>query len=145
MNMMIWLLRVCPVMALLIRAAGVDVKQERLPNRCALAVAAASLLRLISDPAGWLISLLISLTVAGILLNLSWALGRGSGRPGMGGGDIKMIFALLLSFAPNQALLFGLCFVCFSLETALLWGRKRFPLGPSLAAAAGAAFLLSLL
>lgn len=132
-------------MALLIRAAWIDVKQERLPNCCALAVAAASLLRLISDPTGWLISLLISLTAAGVLLILSWALGKGSGRPGLGGGDIKMIFALLLSFAPAQALTFGLCFVCFSLETALLWDRKRFPLGPSLAAAAGAAFLLPLL
>ena len=145
MNMMIWLFLVCPVMALLIRAAWIDVKQERLPDRCTLAVAAASLLRLLSDPLAWLISLFISLSAAGILLILSWALGRGSGRPGLGGGDIKMIFALLLSFTPAQALCFGLCFIFFALEMALFWGRERFPLGPSLAAAAGASFLISLL
>ena len=132
---------------LLFRIARADARSLRIPPRENCVLAACSLARVISSPAGWASSLLAAVlfcalfTAADLLMRRRR--GPESGRFPAGGGDIKLIFSLLLQTDLKHLPLWAAAACVYILLTRIVWPEKRkLPLGPALA---GAGILVLLL
>ena len=108
-------------------ASATDLSCRIIPNGCVLAVACSGVVRaLVNGPAMALVAeaLLGGLSVLGIMLLAAALSTRGGGRPGVGGGDVKLLAAVGVWTGP----LVGLATVALScLVGVLLWGLGRIP------------------
>ena len=108
-------------------ASATDLSCRIIPNGCVLAVACSGVVRaLVNGPAMALVAeaLLGGLSVLGIMLLAAALSTRGGGRPGVGGGDVKLLAAVGVWTGP----LVGLATVALScLVGVLLWGLSRIP------------------
>ena len=93
---MVWLgdIAAAAVIALLVFAASTDVAYRTIPNWIPAGIAVAGIaVRLIAGPSAFLISLAIALAAFAVMALLH-------ARGMFGGGDVKLIAALCLGFAP---------------------------------------------
>ena len=128
---------------LLLAAAAEDLRSRSIPKGICFWLFLMSLPRLIIQPAEWLISLFFALLILIPLGLLSLPLSRFLKQRALGGGDIRLLAALLPALSPSVQLMFwSLLCLLFLLEALLMKGQKRLPLAP---AAAGAAFCTALL
>ena len=111
------------------------------PGTCLLA--AASFPRLISRPQLWAESLLTALLISSVLLLLLTMIVARQGRLLMGGGDIKLLFALLLNLETDSYPLFFGIVALYILFLRFTWpDTKKLPLGPALCGAAACLLLM---
>lgn len=124
------------VLLCLKKAAAEDAACFKIPPPCTVLIAFCAFPRLLISAGGWLRSLLLgSLCCAGLLL-LSLCGSALFRKRVLGGGDLKLIFALLLHLRPASFLAFFGLFCLYALETALLLKEtRRLPLAPALSAA----------
>ena len=134
------------VFFLLARMAEADVRSLRIPAWENCLMAACSLVRVTGSPAEWAESLAAACLFAGLLFSADLLLSsreRGSDRFPLGGGDIRLVFSLLLQFGSRKIPLWGGTACLYVLLTWAVWPEKRrMPLGPALAGA-GAVCMLS--
>ncbi len=112
-------------------ASATDLSCRIIPNGCVLAVACSGVVRalaraLANGSAMALVAeaLLGGLSVLGVMLLAAALSTRGGGRPGVGGGDVKLLAAVGVWTGP----LVGLATVALScLVGVLLWGLGRIP------------------
>ena len=132
-------LRFIILFCILLVASLVDFDIMELPDGLMLAAAAASLLRLVSDPSSWKDILLGAFAISLPLLLISLIMDRILQKDTLGGGDIKLIAALGMNFGPVQTLfliivacLLGIVFAyCAKKEKGM-----EFPFGPVISASA---------
>lgn len=121
----------------LVAAAAVDFKCMRLPDGLtAAAGAAAVMLAALQGLAALLAGLLAAIAATTIMLGLRWLIGRRTGEPGLGLGDIKLTAALALWLgAATPLMLVVACALGLAAAPMLRDGRGRLPFGPMIAAA----------
>ena len=128
------------------RIARADGRTLKIPARENCLLAACSLARLIESPAAWAESLVLACLIAGLLFGVDLALSgkeRGAGRFPWGGGDIKLVFSLLLQTESRAIPLWGGTACVYILLTYAGWpDKQRLPLGPALAGACACVMLL---
>ena len=129
---------------LLLLAAAEDLRSRSIPSGCCFWLFVLSLPKLAVRPAEWLISLFFALLVLIPLGLFSLPLGRRLGGKALGGGDIRLLAALLPTFGPSAQLCFWSLFCLLVLIEALrMRGRKGLPLAPAVAGAAFCTVLLA--
>lgn len=110
-------------------ASATDLSCRVIPNGCVLAVACSGVARVLASAlAGGRAMALVAeallggLSVLGVMLLAATLSARGGGRPGVGGGDVKLLAAVGVWTGP----LVGLVTVGLScLVGVLLWGLSR--------------------
>ncbi|MBO4837959.1 MAG: hypothetical protein J5493_01125 [Lachnospiraceae bacterium] len=133
---------------LLGRIAREDAEALRIPAEENWGLAACSLVRVIAEPAEWAASLAAAVVFCGLLAAADLATARtrhAEGRLAAGGGDVKLVFALLLQVEYRMVPLWGGIACVYILATFAVWPDKRkLPLGPALAGAGVCVMLLRL-
>ena len=137
------LLTVLLQLALLGSIAWEDGARYRIDPRGTCLLAAASFPRVVIRPLLWAESLLMALLICSILLLLLAMIAARQGGFLMGGGDIKLLFALLLNLeAARYPLYFGISGL-YILFLRFTWPEaKKLPLGPALCGAAACLLLM---
>lgn len=134
-------LEIMAVLILLIPAALADIRSRRLPPLLSWLIALLSLPRALLHPGAWLMGFWMALFSALLLLLISWVLAGILKRRVLGGGDIKLLFALQLHFSPGLCLRFWSLLALLALGTVLPDCKQEIPLGPVILGAALGAFL----
>nr|MBQ6242597.1 hypothetical protein [Lachnospiraceae bacterium] len=142
------------VVFLLGRIARADAGTLRIPAEENWGLAACSLARAIAEPAGWVQSLAAAVVFCGLLAAADLAVARLYGASAakrkaewfpLGGGDIKLVFALLLQVEYRSVPLWGGIACGYILMTFAVWpDRRKLPLGPALSGACVCVMLLRL-
>lgn len=139
-------LRLLLVISILLAASMTDLKEYRIPNRLVGALIAVyavtfPLIEMDMEQAGssagaWSAlaeSLCGAMLLGGGLLLLSGIFCRITGKTGMGGGDIKLLFAVGLYLGPQKGILCLLISGILGLSYGLIGQKSRIPFGPAIA------------
>lgn len=120
---------------LLVAAACIDARERRVPNELALALCAAGLFSCAVCSQGLLLWHVLAATVfCGALAAFELLWRRHRGAPGIGMGDVKVLFALMLASPLRGAGSFALGLVLLAAACAVA-RRRSLPLVPFIAAA----------
>ena len=125
-----------PLFCLMGQIAREDAARLQIRNAYVWPLAVGSLYRVLTNPPGWAGSLLAALLVCGVLMTVTLLVQARRGKRILGGGDIKLLFALLLHI-PVPALPWFLGILCvYILFLRLCWPEPgHLPLGPALCGA----------
>jgi Flp pilus assembly protein protease CpaA len=147
---------------LLGRIARADARSLRIPARENCMLAACSLARATAGPAGWAESAAAAVLFCGAMAAIAAAAakkgpmttaGLKARRPPMlpaaqpdrfliGGGDIKLVFAILLQMDIRDVPPWGVTACLYILLTRAVWpDKRRLPLGPALGGACACVLL----
>ena len=147
---------------LLGRIARADVRSFRIPAKETCMLAACSLARAMAGPAGWAESAAAAVLFCGAMsVVAAAAVKKGpvteaepkAGRLAMspaarpdrflvGGGDIKLVFAILLQMDVSDVPPWGVTACLYILLTRAVWpDKRRLPLGPALGGACACVLL----